>query len=147
MLSVLVICVAIIAALTLFFRVNQIEVTGQQRYTTEQGQEASEIQIGDNLILLNKYDAAGSIVETLPYVEDTRINRKLPSTLVIEVTECGTPVAVVQDGYTWLISSRGKIVDQLDLGGYIPCPDHRIAPDAKWENVQYYCEKFRKVFG
>jgi len=115
MLSVLVICVAIIAALTLFFRVDQIEVTGQQRYTTEQVQEASEIQIGDNLILLNKYDAVGSIVETLPYVEDTRINRKLPSKLIIEVTECGTPVAVVQDGYTWLISSRGKIVDQLDV--------------------------------
>jgi hypothetical protein len=32
------------------------------------------------------------------------------------------------------------------LGGYIPCPDHRIAPDAKWENVQYYCERIRKVF-
>ena len=29
----------------------------------------------------------------------------------------------------------------IDLGGYIPCPDHRIAPDAKFENVQYYCEK------
>ena len=29
----------------------------------------------------------------------------------------------------------------VKLGGYIPCPDHRIAPDAKWENVQYYCEK------
>lgn len=35
----------------------------------------------------------------------------------------------------------------VDLGGYIPCPDHRIAPDAKWENVQYYCERMRKVFG
>ena len=35
----------------------------------------------------------------------------------------------------------------VDLGGYIPCPDHRIAPDAKWENVQYFCEKMRKVFG
>ncbi len=35
----------------------------------------------------------------------------------------------------------------VELGGYIPCPDHRIAPDAKWENVQYYCERFRKVFG
>jgi uroporphyrinogen decarboxylase len=30
------------------------------------------------------------------------------------------------------------------LGGYIPCPDHRIPPDAKWENVQYYCECMRK---
>lgn len=28
----------------------------------------------------------------------------------------------------------------IDLGGYIPCPDHRIAPDAKFELVQYYCE-------
>jgi uroporphyrinogen decarboxylase len=35
----------------------------------------------------------------------------------------------------------------VELGGYIPCPDHRIAPDAKWENVQYYCEKMRKTFG
>jgi len=33
------------------------------------------------------------------------------------------------------------------LGGYIPCPDHRIAPDAKWDNVHYYCERMRTVFG
>ena len=33
------------------------------------------------------------------------------------------------------------------LGGYIPCPDHRIAPDAKWELVQYYTECMRKAFG
>ncbi len=35
----------------------------------------------------------------------------------------------------------------VELGGYIPCPDHRIPPDAKWENVQYYCERMRKTFG
>jgi hypothetical protein len=34
----------------------------------------------------------------------------------------------------------------VELGGYIPCPDHRIAPDAKWENVQYYCERMRETF-
>ena len=33
----------------------------------------------------------------------------------------------------------------IELGGYIPCPDHRIAPDAKFENVQYYCEKLREL--
>lgn len=32
------------------------------------------------------------------------------------------------------------------LGGYIPCPDHRIPPDAKWELVQYYCERLREEF-
>jgi hypothetical protein len=32
------------------------------------------------------------------------------------------------------------------LGGYIPCPDHRIAPDAKWDLVRYYCNRMRKAF-
>jgi uroporphyrinogen decarboxylase len=35
----------------------------------------------------------------------------------------------------------------VDLGGFLPCPDHRIAGDARWENVQYYCERMRRVFG
>jgi uroporphyrinogen decarboxylase len=33
------------------------------------------------------------------------------------------------------------------LGGYIPCPDHRIAPDAKWDLVRYYGDRMRAVFG
>ncbi len=35
----------------------------------------------------------------------------------------------------------------VDLGGYIPCPDHRIPPDAKWELVRYYCDRMHQVFG
>ena len=35
----------------------------------------------------------------------------------------------------------------VELGGYIPCPDHRIAVDAKWELVQYYTERMRETFG
>ena len=34
-----------------------------------------------------------------------------------------------------------RIKPYIALGGYVPCPDHRIPPDAKWENVQYYGEK------
>jgi uroporphyrinogen decarboxylase len=32
------------------------------------------------------------------------------------------------------------------LGGYIPCPDHRIAPDSEWDNVRYYCDRMREEF-
>lgn len=35
----------------------------------------------------------------------------------------------------------------VELGGYIPCPDHALPPEARWENVQYYCERMNKVFG
>ena len=34
----------------------------------------------------------------------------------------------------------------VDLGGFIPCPDHRIAPDAKWDNVRYYCDRMHTLF-
>ena len=34
----------------------------------------------------------------------------------------------------------------VDLGGYLPCPDHRIAEDAQWDNVRYYCDRMHTVF-
>ncbi len=68
---------------------------------------------GANMYLLNKYDIVRSITRELPYIEDIRVNRKLPDTLLIEVHESGRPFALVQDGSAWLISAGGKIVDQL----------------------------------
>ena len=112
LLSVLLICAAIIAAMTLFFRVDEIIVTGQRRYTEEEIREASGVELGSNLYLLNKYDIVRSITRQLPYIENIRVNRKLPDALVIEVRESGRPFAVVQDGIAWLISSNGKIVEQ-----------------------------------
>ena len=115
LLSMLVICGAVVAALTLFFRVDTIVVTGTERYTSDEVIQASGIEIGDNLYLLNKYEAAQNIADQLPYIdiEDIWIRRNLPDTLLIDVAECRTPLAVVQDGSAWLVSPKGKIVDQL----------------------------------
>ena len=33
----------------------------------------------------------------------------------------------------------------IELGGYIPCPDHRLPGDNKFELVQYYCEQMQKI--
>ncbi len=35
----------------------------------------------------------------------------------------------------------------VELGGYLPCPDHRIAEDAEWDNVRYYCDRMHEEFG
>lgn len=114
LLSILVICGAIVAAVTLFFRVDQVEIFGEGRYTEEEIRQASAIEDGDNLYLLNKNTVVSRIRAKLPYIEEIRINRKLPDTLVIEVKECGRPFALVQDGSAWLISPKGMIVDQLE---------------------------------
>jgi uroporphyrinogen decarboxylase len=35
----------------------------------------------------------------------------------------------------------------VELGGYIPCPDHRIPLEAEWDLVRYYCDRMKKTFG
>lgn len=114
LLSMLLICGAIVAALTLFFRVETVLVRGQQRYTEEQVREATGIQSGDNLYLMNKNAVVESLLTQLPYIETIQIDRKLPDTILVEISECGMPLALVQDGRAWLISPRGKIVDSLE---------------------------------
>ena len=113
------ICAA--AALTMFFRVRDVRVTGAERYTAEQIRSAAEVRDGDDLFLLNKYTAIDKILRDLPYVEQVRIRRDLPDTLVIQVEECGRPLAVVQDGSAWLVSASGRIVDRVpeeEAGGH-----------------------------
>jgi len=35
----------------------------------------------------------------------------------------------------------------VELGGFIPCPDHHLPPDAKFDLVRHYCERMRARFG
>ncbi len=128
LLSTLVICAAIVAALTLFFRVDTVVITGQERYTEEELRDATGIQTGDNLyLLLNKKEVVDRMMTELPYLKSVRINRKLPDTLLIEVEECGTPLAVIQDGSAWLVSpgdetgGKLKIVEQTETAAVQDC--------------------------
>lgn len=53
--------------------------------------------------------------------------------------------------FAWDFAAVDAEIERLkplvDLGGYLPCPDHRIAADARWDNVRYYCDRMRAVFG
>lgn len=112
LLSVLAICIVIVIALTLFFRVDTITITGEDRYSKSDIIEATGLSTGDNLFLLNKYSIAENLLKKLPYIAEVRINRILPDTLTIDVTESDAVLAVVQEGSAWLISPQGKIVEQ-----------------------------------
>ncbi len=107
-------------------------------------------------------DCDGWIDALIPVWLDNGVNTMFP----IEVGTWGGSIGPWREKYGRVIRGVGGMdkrvfahdyaaVDQeierlrplVELGGFIPCPDHRIAPDAKWENVQYYCDRMRKVFG
>ena len=114
MLCLALITAAIAAALAVFFKADHIVVENNSRYTAQQAVDAGGLQQGDNLFFMNKYDVAGRITAQLPYVENIRIHRTYPNTLNIEVTECAKPFAIEQEDGVWLVSTRGKIVEQVE---------------------------------
>ena len=70
--------VAVVAALTMFFKVSTVEVTGSSRYRDGEVAAASGVELGDNLVLLDKYRIAQRIYTELPYVTEARINLNFP---------------------------------------------------------------------
>jgi len=109
----LVAVAAIVAALTLFFRMDHIVVTGNERYTGEEVLEASGLETGGNLYMLNKFEIKETIFATLPYVEEVAINRRLPDTLLIEVRECKAVAGIESGNGVWLISEKGKLLEEV----------------------------------
>lgn len=117
LLSVIVISAAIVIALTLFFKVDSISVSGVTQYSSEEIIAASGVKTGDNLFLLNKYDISDAIIENLPYVSSVSINRKLPDTLVIEVTDSNQGGVIQQGRDYWVVSSEGKLLGKRAEAG------------------------------
>lgn len=112
---------AIAAAMAVFFKADQIEITGNSRYQAQEVLDASGLKTGDNLFFMNKYDVAERISAALPYVESVQINRRLPDTLCIRVQECVCNVALQYDGKAWIVCDSGKIVDFRDLEAAQSC--------------------------
>ena len=112
LLSLIIVVAAIVAALTMFFRIDTIVVEGNERYTDEQIIEAAGVQKEQNLVLLNKYDVKQAIFDALPYVETVVVNRKYPDTLLLTVTECVASAAIPGADGTWLMSDSGKILER-----------------------------------
>ena len=57
----------------------------------------------------------------------------------------GMNKSVFAQDYKAVDNEIERLKPLVALGGFVPFPDHYLSPDAKWENVQYYCDKMRSV--
>lgn len=110
--GIVFLCVGIILALTLFFNINKIVVSGDKVYSEKEVVDASEINMGDNLIFLSKEEINNEITKELPYVGAVKIKRRLPSTLEIVITKTEAYMATAQDGYYILLDKNGKVLEK-----------------------------------
>ncbi len=105
-------------------------------------------------------DCDGVVDKLLPTWVETGVNTMFP----IEVGVWGDQFAPARERYgtrvlgvggmdkTALRCDRAAVDAEIErmrrlasLGGFIPCPDHRLMPGTKFELVQYYAEKIKEI--
>lgn len=115
LLSITAVVLALTLALSIFFKVEVITVSGADTYSEWAIREASGINEGDSLLTFSRARAGARIRAELPYVDHVRFGIKLPNTVIIDVVELEVVYAIqdTQDNW-WYITSEGRVVEQAD---------------------------------
>lgn len=100
------------------FRVKTFKVEGASPYTSEQIISASGIQQGKSLIFADLDEAAASIEKTLPYTDNVKLTKKLPSGIIIRLEETSAGFAVEMSGGMYALTNSELKV--LELSGEVP---------------------------
>ncbi len=112
LIGIVFLCIGIVLALTLFFNINKIVVSGDKVYSDKEIIDASGVNVGDNLIFLSKAELNEEISSELAYVGSAKIKRRLPSTLEIVITKTEAYMATASDGYYILLDRNGKVLEK-----------------------------------
>lgn len=102
--------VAIIFVMSVFFRVSDIEVNGNTHYSDSEIIRAIDIEEGDNLFFFDRFAALSRVFAKLPYVEEVSVERKLPDKVVIDVTESTALAYIVLGDENWTIDHKCKVL-------------------------------------
>lgn len=115
LLTTLAVAAAVLLLFTIFFKIRDIQVTGNAYHSREEILAAAGVEEGDNLLTHNKAVTAARIKSECHYISEVRITRRLPDTLCISVTEFDVTYAVrADDGGYWLMTAAGKLLEQTD---------------------------------
>jgi len=77
----------LVIILTLFLKINKIEVTGNVTIPTEKIMESSGITVGKSILTLDSEKTKEKIMNAVPGISEIKIVKRLPSNVTIEVKE------------------------------------------------------------
>lgn len=102
-----------VAALSLF-RIETVQVHGNRTLPTHMVLEAAGLQTGGSLLGLD-LEAARARLKSHPWIREASLCRRLPATLLLEISE-RVPLVVVRADRDYLVDGEGVVVAPLELG-------------------------------
>ncbi|MGN0630928.1 MAG: cell division protein FtsQ/DivIB [Ruminococcus sp.] len=111
-------CLGVSLAMTLFFNLASIRVTGEApRYSAEEIAAASGICKGDNLLRIDVKKLEEEIENEMIYIESADVSKKYPDAVVIDVKACHESYNVYFDNGILVTSESGKIITNSTEAG------------------------------
>ncbi len=111
-----VVVVAAIFVMSVFFRVEDIQVVGNSHYTAEEIIRAVDIEEGDNLFFFDRFAAVGRAFSKLPYIEAVTVERSLPDKVVITVDETTALAYLPLGEEKWTLDHNCKVLGKAAEG-------------------------------
>ncbi len=106
----ILIAVFCVLSLTVFFKIEKIEIKGSLTYTDEEIIAVSKIKTGDNLIRIPTGDISENLQTELPFISSVKLERNFPSTLKITVTETKEELQITNGQKNLTADLGGKIL-------------------------------------
>ena len=138
--AAVIIITCIILSLTVLFKTQSFEVSGNTKYAKEDIIATSGIALGDNIFLANKTSASEKLIATYAYIEEANVSFAIPDTITIQIKEAVPSYIVKSTDTLYLVaSSKGRILEQTDNPDKYDLPLF-IGNDLKSSTVGGYIE-------
>lgn len=100
-----------------FFKISDIQVTGNVIYSSQEILEVAGIEPGDNLFLINKKAIEESILENRGFVDTVTISRRLPDGVELNIRESQLLAYVELEGAYFIMNRKCEILSKTDAAG------------------------------
>ena len=117
-----IVVIAIVFMMSVFLRISDISVEGNEHYTDDEIIKAIDIEQGDNLFFFDRFAAISRVFAKLPYVEEVSLERQLPNKVIITVRECKALAYIAVGDENWTIDRSCKVLGKAtddELGSLI----------------------------
>lgn len=108
----IIIFIVTIISIASFCNVETINLSGNIKYSKEQVLTAADIKIGDNMYKMNKFKVIENVEETLPYVKELKIKRKLFTRIELTIKEAIPAYKVMYNNEYYICDADFKVLEK-----------------------------------
>ncbi len=112
--SIIFIAISVTLSFTHFFKIESVQVSGNNKYLEEHLIASTGIVLGSSIFDLDRDGIAQTLKNEYVYIEDVQVKIQFPPSIVLDISQA-KPIASIKNGERYvLMSGDGTILEEVD---------------------------------